>query len=69
MDSSQGSIPIPIETDLQFQRAFSPSFDRLPMRMELLVGWLAEELLTVLILIEKVNVILLITKDNTEKRQ
>ena len=25
-----GSIRIPIETDLQFQRAFSPSFDSLP---------------------------------------
>ena len=26
-----GSIGIPIETDLQFQRAFSASFDRLPL--------------------------------------
>jgi hypothetical protein len=30
MDSSHGAIRLPIETDLQFQRAFSPSFDRLP---------------------------------------
>jgi len=30
-DKLLGSIRIPIETDLQFQRAFSPSFDRLPI--------------------------------------
>ena len=32
MDSSQGSIRTPIETDLDFQRAFSASFGTLPMR-------------------------------------
>ena len=34
MDSSQGSIRTPIETDLDFQRAFSGPFDRLPLREE-----------------------------------
>ena len=34
-DYSQGSIRIPIETDLQFQRAFSASFGTLPMRLVL----------------------------------
>ena len=29
----QGSIRIPIETDCEFQRAFSASFDRLPSRL------------------------------------
>jgi hypothetical protein len=30
MDNSQGIIRIPIETNIEFQRAFSASFDRLP---------------------------------------
>ena len=29
-DVLQGSLPTPIETDIEFQRAFSASFDRLP---------------------------------------
>ena len=32
MDSSRGSIRIPIETNSEFQRAFSASFDRLPLK-------------------------------------
>jgi len=31
MDCSQGSIRIPIETDSEFQRAFSASFGTLPI--------------------------------------
>jgi len=33
MDNPQGSIRIPIEPDLQFQRAFSTSFETLGMYM------------------------------------
>ncbi len=32
LDRSHGPIRIPIESDLQFQRAFGASFDRLPMQ-------------------------------------
>jgi len=48
MDNSQGFIRIPIEMNIEFQRAFSPSFDRLPIenpsfqRGALCKGWLSK---------------------------